>query len=370
MIRHEISGSSECVAVMEGLHMSNIQIGSLVLNAELLVYLIAGVAGVLAVRLRSRGHQEQEKLVSAAWSAVFLWVVSWKGSLLLFDPMSVINHPQSLLFFDGGTKGFWLATLVAIGFMVFRLKARIGIVQAGLFTAAMTSGWTAVFFLAQIGLSSSVGIVHYAALLLSVALLFLLLDPARRLTLRFAAQLLGLSLIIVLIGYMVHDQIERGLFSDGNSTAIVDEGNQAVIGIRVGQSAPDFQVVDLQGNPVKLSDYRGQKVMINFWTTWCNVCKAEMPHVEKLYEYYKDQSVMILSVNVTSQERNTQDVERYVDHRELSFPIVLDEAGKVSERYRVAAYPTTFIVDASGVIRRQHVGAISFESMRKALQDI
>lgn len=350
--------------------MSNLQIGSFVLNTELLVYLIAGIAGVLVVSRRCRGHSDKEKMTSIAWNTVFIWIIVWKGSLFLFDPKSVIDQPQSLLFFDGGTKGFWLATLTAIGFMVFRYKRIVGYTQAVALSAAMVSGWVSVYFLAKIVLSDSVVAVQYVVLFCSIGVLLMLQNPARRVTVRSSAQLLGLALVIGLIGYTVHDQIRNGLFSGEVSDQVVDETNQTKIGIRVGQSAPNFQLTDLKGNTVSLSDYRGQKVMINFWTTWCGVCKTEMPHVEKLYEYYKDQKVVILSINVTSQDGTVQDVQHYVDHRKLSFPIVLDEAGTASERYRVKAYPTTFFVDTTGVIRKQHVGAISYESMRKAIRDM
>lgn len=73
--------------------MTNIQIGSLVLNTELLIYLAAGVVAVFALQLRSKGHPLKDKIVSIGWNAVILWIVVWKGSLLLFDPMSVIRNP-------------------------------------------------------------------------------------------------------------------------------------------------------------------------------------------------------------------------------------------------------------------------------------
>ncbi|HIW32966.1 MAG TPA: TlpA family protein disulfide reductase [Candidatus Paenibacillus intestinavium] len=350
--------------------MPNLQLGPLVLNMDLLVYLIAGIAGVLAIRLRSRGNVDKELLLSYAWNSLFLWIIIWKGSLLLFDPMSVIRYPQSLLFFDGGTKGFWLATFVAISYMGYRYQRIAGTLQTAASIVIMLSGWSLIFFGAQLVLSSSAQLIHYVALLLSSVLLLLLENPARKVTVRYTVQLLSLAFVIGLIGNMLHDQIQDFRFSKIASTQIVDEQNQAVIGIRTDQSAPNFQLTNLQEDVVNLADYRGQKVIINFWTTWCRVCKAEMPHVEKLYEHYKDDNVVILSVNVTSQERNIADIERYVDEQQLTFPILLDEAGVASKHYKVNAYPTTFILDELGIIRKQQVGAISFDSMNKAIRDI
>lgn len=352
--------------------MPNLQLGPLVLNMDLLVYLFAGIASVLAIRLRSRGHMNREILLSQAWNSIFLWLVMWKGSLLFFDPMSVIRYPQALLFFDGGAKGLWLATIVAISYLCYRYKLKLKLYSSHVaaFIIIMLSGWATIYFGAQLLLSSSIQLIHYILLLLSIVLLLLLQNPARKVTARYAVQLLSFALIIGLIGNMVHEQIEDGIFSSKVANQMVDEQNQTVIGIRTNQSAPNFQLLNLDGNAVNLADYRGQKVIINFWTTWCRVCKAEMPHVEKLYEYYKDENVAILSINVTSQERNTADVKQYVDEQQLSFPIILDEAGSVSRQYKVAAYPTTLILDEMGIIQKQQVGAISFESMKKALRDI
>jgi len=350
--------------------MQNLQLGSLVLNMDLLIYLIAGVTSVLAVRLRSRGQSNKELLLSYAWNTMIIWMIIWKGSLLLFDPMSVIRNPQTLLFFDGGTKGFWLATLVAISYIGYRYKVKLGYYQAATLIVIMISGWTLIFSAAQIFLTSSTQLTYYVTLLLSFVVLLLLQNPTRKVTIRYTVQLLSLAFVIGLLGSIANDQIQDGIFSDRTSTPLVDKENQAVIGIRNGQSAPNFQLTDLQGNSANLADYRGQKVIINFWTTWCRVCRAEMPHIEKLYEHYKNEDVTILSVNVTSQERNERDVEQYVEERLLSFPIILDTTGSVSKQYRVAAYPTTFILDEAGIIQKQQVGAISFESMRKAIKDI
>ena len=254
--------------------------------------------------------------------------------------------------------------------MGYRYQRIAGTLQTAASIVIMLSGWSLIFFGAQLVLSSSAQLIHYVALLLSSVLLLLLENPARKVTVRYTVQLLSLAFVIGLIGNMLHDQIQDFRFSKIASTQIVDEQNQAVIGIRTDQSAPNFQLTNLQEDVVNLADYRGQKVIINFWTTWCRVCKAEMPHVEKLYEHYKDDNVVILSVNVTSQERNIADIERYVDEQQLTFPILLDEAGVASKHYKVNAYPTTFILDELGIIRKQQVGAISFDSMNKAIRDI
>ncbi|WP_256759402.1 peroxiredoxin [Cohnella sp. WQ 127256] len=335
--------------------MPNLQVGTFVLNIELLIYILAGMVGVLAVKYRLKLHPDRERIVSDTWNAVFLWVVVWKGSLFLFDPAGVIDHPMSLLFFSGGTRGIWLATVVVIGYLAFRQIRRLGYSQAAAIIATMCSAAMVVLFLLQIVLYDSAGSLSYWALMLSAAILILLLSPSRR----YAVQALGIALVVSMIASAVYDQVGRGTSEQAASSSEV--------GIRNNQVAPNFQLTDIDGNTVQLSDYRGQKVLLNFWATWCKVCKTEMPHVEKLYQKFKDEGVVVLSVNSTSLERNIQLAGSYAEKHSLSFPIVLDDQGSVIKQYKVTAYPTTFILDSEGVIRSQYLGAVSYESMKKAV---
>ncbi len=340
--------------------MSNLQIGSFVLNTELLIYLLAGVGGVLAVRLRVRGHENKEQLISIAWSAMFIWMLIWKGSLLIFDPKSVISQPQSLLFFDGGVKGLWLASIVSVGYSGFRYVKQLGVQQGVMLLKILLAGWLTIYSLLMLLLSHTPSMIVFILFLAAIAVLVILANPIRPVTLRIVGQWFGIMLVAGMLIYTVYGQLQ--------SKEELASGTGLSIGTKVGQQAPDFDLVDRQGNSVKLSDYRGKTVMVNFWATWCKVCKTEMPHVEKLYDYYKDTDVAILSVNVTTQERSVQDVERYVDNAQLTFPILLDQEGTAREQYRVSAYPTTFVIDAEGIVRHPFVGAISFESMKSRIE--
>ncbi|QMV41982.1 TlpA family protein disulfide reductase [Cohnella cholangitidis] len=325
--------------------MPNLQVGTFVLNMELLEFIVAGMIGVIAVRYRQRRHPERESTVSDAWSAVFVWLAVWKGSLFLFDPASVIDHPLSLLFFSGETKGMYLASVAACAYIGLRQYRRLGIRQSVEVTATWMAAMATGILAANVFFADSAGGLLLLGLFVSLAALIVLLSPS----LKRAGQVLGLALVVTMIAYTVLDP------ADNKS-------------IRDNQAAPDFRLTDLNGNAVSLSDYRGKTVLMNFWATWCRVCRTEMPHVEKLYQKYKDQDVVILSVNATSQERNSQRVKQYADEMDYSFPIVLDEAGDVLKQYKVTAYPTTYIIDPSGNIQERYLGAISYESMKKALR--
>lgn len=121
-----------------------------------------------------------------------------------------------------------------------------------------------------------------------------------------------------------------------------------------GELAPDFTLPSLDGESITLSDLRGRIVFINFWTTWCPPCKQEMASLERLYRKFKDRGFTILAVDIME---GSETVEKFVRKNGLSFPILLDTKGEVSERYMATAIPSTFIVDKDGKIIGKLFGA-------------
>jgi cytochrome c biogenesis protein CcmG, thiol:disulfide interchange protein DsbE len=131
---------------------------------------------------------------------------------------------------------------------------------------------------------------------------------------------------------------------------------------REGFSAPDFTLNLLDGRQVTLSELRGKVVMVNFWATWCPPCKAEMPAIESVYRAFKDLGLEVLAVNTTNQDREA-DVLTFVQDLELSFPIPLDRTGAVSAAYSLRGLPSTYFIDADGVIREVVVGGPMSEAL-------
>ncbi|WP_438432710.1 TlpA family protein disulfide reductase [Gorillibacterium sp. sgz500922] len=172
--------------------------------------------------------------------------------------------------------------------------------------------------------------------------------------------------LLTLILWGAFDYLKK---ADGTHSVASDStatGTLAEEGVTKGKRAPDFQLTDLNGKTIRLSDYSGKTVLVNFWATWCPPCRIEMPHMEEFYRKYNDQDTVILGINLTHTEKNLSEVQAFVSDNALTFPILYDKDGKVSDRYQITAYPTTLVVDPSGIILNKFQGAIDFATMKDA----
>jgi len=124
-----------------------------------------------------------------------------------------------------------------------------------------------------------------------------------------------------------------------------------------GESPPrpaaDFTVKSLSGKNIKLSELRGQVVLVNFWATWCTPCKKELPYFNRLYAKYKSVGLEVLAVNI---DKVRSKAVRMSSDLGLSFPVLLDPAGRVSGLYSIRSMPTTYVVARDGTIRHIHWG--------------
>lgn len=117
--------------------------------------------------------------------------------------------------------------------------------------------------------------------------------------------------------------------------------------------APDFTLKSLSGENVRLSELRGQVVMINFWASWCGPCRQEMPLLEALYQRYSALGFELLGVNV---EQDVDDAKRWLADTDVSFPVLLDPTNQLTRMYDVKAMPSTVLVDRDGNVRHLHKG--------------
>jgi cytochrome c biogenesis protein CcmG, thiol:disulfide interchange protein DsbE len=124
---------------------------------------------------------------------------------------------------------------------------------------------------------------------------------------------------------------------------------------RPGFFAPDFELLTPDGNPIRLSDLRGQAVILNLWASWCPPCKAEMPALQNVHEQYAADGLVVLGVNMTYQDSAVSAVQ-FLEDGGLTFPVVMDVDGSVGRRYLMRALPTTFFIERSGRIHSLEVG--------------
>ncbi len=126
--------------------------------------------------------------------------------------------------------------------------------------------------------------------------------------------------------------------------------------------SPDFTVLDENGNKVKLSDFRGKPIVLNFWATWCYYCKEEMPDFNRAYKNNPD--VTFLMVNATDNSSETvSKAKKYVSDNGFSFPIFFDTEQKAINAYHVSGFPTTYFLDENGTIVARAVGMIDYDTL-------
>lgn len=133
-----------------------------------------------------------------------------------------------------------------------------------------------------------------------------------------------------------------GMFAQSTSDPVFAMASRPPV---VGSPAPDFELPDLKGERVSLSEYRGRIVLLNFWATWCKPCVKEMPAMQKVYDDLRDQGFVVLAVNELEDE---QRVRAHISDHGHTFPVLLDHDNRVANMYGVRGLPVSVFVDESG----------------------
>ena len=127
----------------------------------------------------------------------------------------------------------------------------------------------------------------------------------------------------------------------------------------VGQAALDFQVTDLNDEPLSLEKFKGQVVLLDFWATWCGPCISEMPNVKRTYQKYKDQKFQIIGISL---DRGTTPLKDYIEKEGIMWPNYYDNSRQISNMYQVRSIPSTFLIDGDGIIRKTNLRGSALES--------
>ena len=192
----------------------------------------------------------------------------------------------------------------------------------------------------------------------------------------FTGRQLATAMVVVLAAVVVLVIATRPLATPGESPAPADpRATQYAIGsagegLRVGDRAPELEIVgpdgapapllDLDGNPVRLADLRGRPIWINFWASWCPPCQAETPTIRDVAEAYAPQGLQVVGISV--QEATEDDVRAYAEKYDLGYTVAADLTGDVFRTYRVFGLPTQYFLDENGIIRSIVQGPVTPES--------
>lgn len=173
--------------------------------------------------------------------------------------------------------------------------------------------------------------------------------------------------LVVAVGYAFYDSFAP------RQQAVTYANCKGDIGVEVKNCAPNFTLKTLDGKQVELYKTEGKPTLINFWASWCDPCKREMPFLEKAFQQHKEQ-LNFRMVNQTSQD-TLPNIKKYLQQGKYTFPVLLDEENEDgqtvgADRYQLIGVPTTFVIDATGKITHKVVGEMSEEELQDILDDV
>lgn len=131
--------------------------------------------------------------------------------------------------------------------------------------------------------------------------------------------------------------------------------------------APELNLTTLDGDPIALSDYLGQVVLVNLWATWCPPCREEMPTLQAFYDKYQSDGFVLIAID---QGETAEQVIPFVDEFGLTFPIWLDTGSEAGIAFETMNLPSSYVIDRNGHVRLMWIGGISKRNLEKFVPDI
>jgi len=139
------------------------------------------------------------------------------------------------------------------------------------------------------------------------------------------------------------------------------------IGTSIGELAPDITGTTLDGEPLTLSELRGELVLVNVFASWCGPCRAEIPHLVELFDEIENEGIAFVGLNLSE---SSAAVSFFRNEFDINFPLLLDEDGRLTEIYQPIGLPTSWFIDADGVVRYVFAGPMTKEMLTGILDDI
>lgn len=176
-----------------------------------------------------------------------------------------------------------------------------------------------------------------------------------------------IALVLVLLaGYSYFDQDQSPATDQQSAQKVSPDTAAGSPKAAKGKLAPEISLNDFSGQTVKLSDFRGKIVILNFWASWCPPCKSEMPELdEAAREFASGTDAVLLTVNLTDGSRETVDKARkYITDNKYSMTVLLDTQGKAASAYSITSIPTTYVIDKQGVIINSIVGPTTKNALK------
>ena len=178
-----------------------------------------------------------------------------------------------------------------------------------------------------------------------------------------------LAFAIVIVGaWVLYNKLGAELQPGGLATQPAE--TEATDGTEADYAAPDFTMYDLEGNPVKLSDFEGKPAILNFWASWCGPCKSEMPDIEAAYQKYGEEIHFVI-LNLTDGSSETvESAHGYIESQGYTFPVYYDSGMEGAMTYGVSGVPITFFIDAEGNLMAYYQGAMSADILQQGIDMI
>jgi peroxiredoxin len=183
---------------------------------------------------------------------------------------------------------------------------------------------------------------------------------------------LPLGIVVAIVGALLYIQSGSGDDADDGYGTVALPADKNSSGrepaAETGRVAPDFLLKALDGDDVRFSDLRGRPVLVNFWSTWCTTCRAEMPDLVAAYETHAEDGLVLLGINLREADSR---VQPFVDDFGMTFPVLLDRQGEVARTWRIGGpsegLPSSYFIDRDGVVVRVVYGFLSARALDEGL---